>query len=61
MADCPATVKVHDDRWGVFVNSCELDEGHSGDHRAAYTACDPVAYLGWSGSARTDGQVDEPR
>lgn len=44
---CPATVKVHDDHWGVTVSHCELPAGHGGDHRSARTACEPVAYLGW--------------
>lgn len=47
LEQCPATVKIPDDHWGVFTDQCELPPGHQGDHRAMRTACTPVAYLGW--------------
>ncbi|MCA1572483.1 MAG: hypothetical protein LC798_19720 [Chloroflexi bacterium] len=59
MTECPATVKIHDEKWGLFINHCDLNAGHPGDHRTAYTACYPVAYLSWSGSAQHDEVRDE--
>lgn len=45
---CPATVRILDDRFGVFTDGCDLCEGHDGDHKARRTACEPEAYLGWA-------------
>lgn len=46
---CTATVLVHDDRWGGWTNRCELPAGHQGPHQHALTACDPVAFMVWTG------------
>lgn len=57
MADCTATILVHDDRWGGFVNHCELPANHDGEHQRTLRACEPIARMVWLGEydGRTDG------
>lgn len=52
---CKATVFVHDERWGGWVNRCLLKKGHRGYHRHPLDACEPVAFMAWTGT-RTDGR-----
>lgn len=59
-ARCPAEVKVLDDRYGFWMNQCELPANHQGDHRHALKACEPVAYMGWP-NAHSDGIEVPPR
>lgn len=51
MADrCQATILMRDDRWGGFVDRCDLNAGHEGEHRTARDACEPTAWLCWTGT-----------
>lgn len=47
---CSARVLARDDRYGGFIDQCESTAGHDGPHQVAYTACEPVAWLSWTGS-----------
>lgn len=50
MANCPATVFVHDDRMGGWERSCSRPKGHRGEHSAPLNACEPVAVMRWTGT-----------
>jgi hypothetical protein len=43
VGQCPSNVLIKDDRWGGFLDRCDLAEGHSGEHRSAQNACEPKA------------------
>lgn len=47
---CTASVFVSDDRWGGFLNHCELEEGHDSPHQRTLRACDPLARMIWEGN-----------
>lgn len=51
---CEARVLQRDDRWGGFLDRCDLASGHDGEHRTARTACEPVAALVWTGDVSDD-------
>jgi hypothetical protein len=47
---CDAKVNVPDEKWGPFINRCQLQPGHGGPHMVALNACEPQAWMGWIGS-----------
>lgn len=51
---CEATTFVMDDRMGGWTNRCQLRRGHGGYHRHPLDACDPKAFMAWTGT-RIDG------
>lgn len=44
---CEATILQKDDRWGGFVDRCDLPAGHPGPHVVAREGCEPVGWLSW--------------
>ena len=44
---CNGQIRIGDDRWGEFVDHCELADRHLGPHRSRRTACVPPAWLVW--------------
>lgn len=49
MADCEATVFMADDRWGGFLQRCELGDHDGDEHELTMGACTPPAVLRWTG------------
>lgn len=49
---CAGCIFIGDDRWGGFVNFCELEAGHEDrePHRASRDGCVPPGWLCWTGT-----------
>jgi len=53
---CEATVLVKDDRMGGWTNRCRLRKGHGGYHRHPLDACEPLAFMAWTGTRTTESR-----
>jgi hypothetical protein len=51
---CFATVFVKDDRWGGWVEQCDLPADHIGPHVIDRSACQPEAWMSWVGTYQTE-------
>ena len=47
---CTGRIYIGDDRWGGFVDRCDLSDGHDGPHRAERDGCKPPGWLAWTGT-----------